>query len=299
MNTQETKKQAVLSNQDDMTSFRYASYNIYFRTPSILKKSPILNMSKYIYLSWLLLFPTGCKERTSSSQSENIKSSATQVKSKEAATTHNHNYTTKTELEHLTVYIPHYSSINLACGTMPDNTDSTIIFCAEAAFTGELLKEFKHSNIAGDHVASGKRYKGYPCKRNTGCFAYYKGKYKFLYKNFSRDLDVAAQNDGMGFSQEMMIHRGKKVQCVRKDSNKNEFRALCELDGRLCIIDSRGRVEYGLFIQSLLERGVTEALYLDMGEGWNYSWWRNSTGTVSYIHNKRIAYTTNWIVFYQ
>ena len=38
MNTQEAKNQAVLSNQGDMTSFRYADHNIRFRTPSILKK---------------------------------------------------------------------------------------------------------------------------------------------------------------------------------------------------------------------------------------------------------------------
>ena len=39
MNAQADKKhQAVLSNQGDMTSFRYADYNIRFRTPSILKK---------------------------------------------------------------------------------------------------------------------------------------------------------------------------------------------------------------------------------------------------------------------
>lgn len=38
MNTQETKTQAVLSNQGSMTSFRYADYNIRFRTPSMLKK---------------------------------------------------------------------------------------------------------------------------------------------------------------------------------------------------------------------------------------------------------------------
>ncbi len=38
MNTREAKNQAVLSNQGNMTSFRYADYNIRFRTPSILKK---------------------------------------------------------------------------------------------------------------------------------------------------------------------------------------------------------------------------------------------------------------------
>ncbi len=38
MNIQEAKNQAVLSNQGDMTSFRYADYNIRFRSPRILKK---------------------------------------------------------------------------------------------------------------------------------------------------------------------------------------------------------------------------------------------------------------------
>ena len=38
MNTQEATTQAILSNQGNMTSFRYAGYNIRFRTPSILKK---------------------------------------------------------------------------------------------------------------------------------------------------------------------------------------------------------------------------------------------------------------------
>ncbi len=38
MNTQKTTTQAVLSNKDNMTSFKYADYNIRFRTPSILKR---------------------------------------------------------------------------------------------------------------------------------------------------------------------------------------------------------------------------------------------------------------------
>ena len=102
----------------------------------------------------------------------------------------------------------------------------------------------------------------------------------------------------MGFGQEMMIHNGTRVQTIRKDSNKNEFRALCELNGRLCIIDSKGVSRFGDFIQNLLGIGVTEALYLDMGPGWNYSWYRDSAGKVHEIHKKRIIYTTNWITFY-
>ena len=210
----------------------------------------------------------------------------------------NQHYTAKEVTENLILYYPDYTNIDLVCGTMPSINDKRVIFCAEAAFTGELLKEFKHSNILGDHVSGGVRYKGSGCKRNTGAFIYYDQHWQFLYKDYSKELDVAAQNGGMGFGQEMMIHNGTRVQTIRKDSNKNEFRALCELNGRLCIIDSKGVSKFGDFIQNLLDIGVTEALYLDMGPGWNYSWYRDSAGKVHEIHKKRIIYTTNWITFY-
>ena len=208
------------------------------------------------------------------------------------------NYTKCEEKSNLIIYTPDYSSVDLVCGTMPNQSDKNVIFCAEAAFTGELLKDFKHSNILGDHVSGGMRYKGTGCKRNTGAFVYYGGKWKFLYKDYSKDLDVAAQNGGMGFGQEMMIHKGKRVQTIRKDVNRNEFRALCELDDKLCIIDSKGVSAFGDFIKALLDEGVTEAIYLDMGPGWNYSWYRDYDGVIHEIHKHRIVYTTNWITFY-
>lgn len=209
------------------------------------------------------------------------------------------NGTSLIEKDNLIIYTPDYSKVDLVCGTMPSMSDGNVILCAEAAFTGELLKEFKHSNILGDHVCGGVRYKGTGCKRNTGAFIYYDGKWKFLYKDYSKDFDVAAQNGGMGFGQEMMIHQGKRVQTIRKDSNKNEFRALCELNSKLCIIDSKGVSAFGDFIQTLLDEGVTEAIYLDMGPGWNYSWYRDNKGLAHEIHNHRIIYTTNWITFYK
>lgn len=199
----------------------------------------------------------------------------------------------------LVLYIPQYKNIDLVCGTMPSVTDSDVIFCAEAAYTGDLLKEFKHSNIAGDHVSSGKRYDGYKCKRNTGAFVYYNGKYKFLYKEYSNELDSAAKYGGMGFAQEMLIHKGELVPCKRPDNNENEFRALCELNNHVCVIDSKGIVQFKTFKDDLLKKGVTEALYLDMGPGWNHSWWRDKEGNSHIIHLKTHEFTTNWITFYR
>lgn len=85
----------------------------------------------------------------------------------------------------LIIYYPQYSNIDLACGQMPQKKDNDVLFCCEAAFTGELLKEFKHSNIAGHHVSGGMFYRGYKCKPNTGGFVFYNNQWKFLLHNYA------------------------------------------------------------------------------------------------------------------
>lgn len=230
---------------------------------------------------------------------EFMKKAAQEAEPEVAEAVESSNYTHREEKDSLLIYTPHYSRMDLVCGTMPALTDTNVIFCAEAAYTAQLLNEFKHSNILGDHVSSGKRYKGSPGKWNTGAFVYYNGQWKFLYQVYGKELDAAARNGGMGFGQECMIHEGKLVPVNRKCSNRNEFRALCELEGKLCVIDSKGVTAYGDFMQALLDAGVTEAIYLDMGPGWNYSWYRDHNGVAQKIHDKKIQYTTNWITFYK
>ena len=197
----------------------------------------------------------------------------------------------------LIIYYPQYSDIDLACGQMPEKTDTNVIFCCEAAFTGQLLKVFQHSNIAGHHVSGGKFYRGYSCKPNTGCFVFFQGQWKFLLHNYADELRIAAENGGMGFGQNMIIYDGVTQPSFRKLQSKFEYRALCECHGKLGVIDSKGVVSYASFIDSLEKIGVTHALYLDMGRGWNHSWYRDNNGKVVEIHPKTHSYTTNWLVF--
>lgn len=197
------------------------------------------------------------------------------------------------------VLYPKYSTIDLVCGTIPSKSDESVILVAEAAFTGELLKEFKHTNVAGDHVSDGVRYKGFKCKRNTGAFVYYNtGTWKFCYQDYSNEMDLAAQNGGCAFAQEMIIHNGKLVKTTRKDTNKNQFRALCDHEGNLCVIESSQLVSFGEFKKALLSFGVSDALYLDMGPGWNHAWYRQDE-TMIELHPKIHDYCTNWITFYK
>ncbi len=199
----------------------------------------------------------------------------------------------------LRIYYPNYSRIDLVCGDIPSKEDDSVIMFAEAAFTGELLDTFRHTNIAGYHVSNGKRYKGFRCKRNNGAFVYYNGKPKFVYRNYSAEFDKAASCVDCGFAQEMIIHNGKKVPHTRKAANTNEFRALCLIDGKVAIADSQGVMKFGDFINDLIKAETTEALYLDMGSGWNYSWYRGDNGNPIEIHPTPTKYATNWITFYR
>lgn len=198
--------------------------------------------------------------------------------------------------EGLTIFYPQYKSIDLVYGASSPEEDKKVIFCCPAAFTGETIPEFKHSNIAGHHVSNGKFEKGYACRHNTGAFVWYNGKWKFALKNYASEIKKAADSSGMAFAQNMIIHNFEEQSLV--SSSSHQYRALCELDGKLCIIQSNQSIAYRTFVDMLKEAKVKHALYLDM-EGWNHSWyrkWKNSEPT--FIHNNRHDYYTNWLTFY-
>ena len=103
----------------------------------------------------------------------------------------------------LVILYPQFSTIDLVCDTMPSKDDASVILVAEAAYTGECLKQFKHSNISGDHVSRGVLYRGYKSRRNTGAFVYYNDAWKFCEQPYRNELDSAAHYGGAGFAQEL------------------------------------------------------------------------------------------------
>jgi hypothetical protein len=199
--------------------------------------------------------------------------------------------------EGLTIYYPQYKSIDLVCGPVSQENDQKAIFSCPAAFTGETILEFKHTNIAGHHVSKGKFHRGYACRHNTGCFVWYNGKWKFLLKDYASELKKAVGTSGMGVAQNMIIHNFIEQPHFR--NNSFQYRALCELDGQLCIIQSNKSVIYKDFVNMLMKTGVKHALYLDMG-GWNHSWYRKwETSKPTHIKNNPHKYYTNWLTFYK
>lgn len=207
----------------------------------------------------------------------------------------------KTEYGDLICLKPDMSrlKIDMVCGEIPSVENDSIILAFAGAFTGTDFYK-GHSNVAGDHIEGGKRYKGYRCKRNTGAFTWSaKSGPQFFYKDYSSELDRAAQEGGMGFAQEMMIHNAAKVPTTRPAGNKNVFRALClDADGTLALYESQGIVTFGNFIDALLTQGAKEALYTDMGQGWNYCFYRNNNAETSpkYLHTQSLPYASNFII---
>ncbi len=187
--------------------------------------------------------------------------------------------------------------ISMVDSVIPSETDSTIGLCVEAAFTGELLKEFKTTNIGGDYVIDGVFHKGYKCKANTG-FLYADKKIYTISSSQHCDewIAKAQENGGTLFQQILMVQNGKNVYkgTPIKQATPNIYRSACILnDGSFAVIQSTKALPLNDFINSLIEMGVSDALYLDMGRGWNYG--ENTESPAIKLFDYKSTYQTNWL----
>lgn len=190
-------------------------------------------------------------------------------------------------------------TMDMICGEIPSADNDSIVLAFAGAFTGSTSGK-GHINIAGNHVSGGKIYRGYRCKRNTGAFTWSPTSGpNFFFDEYQSAMIKSSKEGGMGFAQEMMIHNGKAMNTVRKLGNKNVFRALClDSKGQLALYESQGIVTFGNFIDALLSQGVKEALYTDMGQGWNYCFYRLNADESSpkYLHDQPLPYASNFVV---
>ena len=70
-----------------------------------------------------------------------------------------------------------------------------------------------------------------------------------------------------------------------------------DADGKPALYESQGSVTFGNFIEALLSRGVKEALYTDMGQGWNYCFYRtnNAVRAPRYLHRQPLSCASNFV----
>ena len=203
----------------------------------------------------------------------------------------------------LIVYYPHFKRIDLVCGMQPSEDDTTIIYCAAAAFTAHILNSFRHDNIRGSHVCDGKAYyddEEWAKGKTIGYFTYFNGKW-YIGKDFS--LEDVAQRGGMAFTQWWIVKSCEVVKPYHRKppSEQNVYRSLCQKGDTLCIVQSNVIQRYDDYMASLKAFGVDNALYLDMVPVWNYSFWRDGNDSLHHFATKPAKesdHRTNWIVFY-
>lgn len=207
------------------------------------------------------------------------------------------NYVYVTDDTDCVIYYPNYKTLDLVYGAQVPQGDD-MLYCCAGAFTAECLDTFCHENIRCNHVSDGKLYEGSDEPICSGVFTFYDGRGYFDTVN-SGALERAAECNGMGFCQ-ILIIKDKQVVCADSVSRKFRrpyvFRALCEKEGKLCIVESKEKVNFSDFVKILSAQHVTSAIYLDMG-AWSHACYRDNFGTVVETNSNPIRFASNWLVF--
>lgn len=204
--------------------------------------------------------------------------------------------TTIYKTDSLYIFFPQYSQIDLECGQRPKRSDKSITWCSGAAFQHEIQLGFSDLNVEGHHASHGKFTESPYAKDTFGAVVFYDGGFRFEFDQPKEAIQEAADHGGSGFMQFRIIRDGKLANGFNMPRVRS-YRVLAELNGSLCIIDSIEMMHFGDFLAKLEELHVENAVYMDMGAGWNYSWYRKPAGSVKTLFGLMVPWSHNWVVF--
>lgn len=196
----------------------------------------------------------------------------------------------------LYVIFPEYTEIELVTKDRPSKSDASITWCSGAAFQHTVSLGFSEEDVEGDHAMKGTLYES-PYNRDAFvAFTFADGKYAFNFENTSEAMKKAAAAGGSGFMQFGLIRDGRSVMNFDRPRARS-YRTLAELNGNICIIDSVKMMHFTDFMEELQKLGVTNAIYMDMGAGWNYSWLRQASGKTLQLFGFPVPWSHNWVIF--
>ena len=156
-----------------------------------------------------------------------------------------------------------------------DTSDNDILFAALAADLGrdkgKIIGAFVHD---GEPLSWGLSKKGY-------C-AIFDNEITFGVADNSPLFEQATEEGGSFFRQYPSVDNGLMV--ANNPPNLSYRRALCALNGKVCIIVSTNRVLMNDFSATLVKLGVKNAIFL-VGSTED-GWYRNEDGTISRLGKK-------------
>lgn len=196
------------------------------------------------------------------------------------------------------VFFPKYTHVDLEYGVRPKKSDKSITWCSGAAFQHDIQLGFSDDNIEGYHASKGVYSDSQYVKEGYGSVVFYDGDFEFEFDDPEAAIKNAADHGGSGFMQYRILKDGELVNDFSMPRVRS-YRVIAELGGNLCVIDSIEMMHFDDFISKLKELNVTNALYMDMGAGWNYSWYRKLNGNVRTLFGLKVPWSHNWVVFRQ
>ena len=198
--------------------------------------------------------------------------------------------------DNLYIIFPQYKKVDFAYKDLPSmKENSNLTYFASAAFFRNYDLDFRHESLVGDHAKNGEYFKGAP-EVGLSAFTFYNNEPHFVLENPDDAIKLAAEKGGSGFEQFMSVY-DYKDQNIQAEKFRN-YRVLSKINDRVCMIESVNPTYYEEFIQSLLDIGVKDALYLDMGAKSSYSQYRDNNGnSVNLFGPLPGLFIHSWVVF--
>ena len=190
----------------------------------------------------------------------------------------------------LNIFTPEYNNITLELqSSVPDDKDITFTCCG--AFTKEM--SLTSHEVVGNYFSNGNAHLE---NCNYDSFIFTNGKYYFVK---GKSLRFQTMKYGMGFQQLLIIYDYKRThKTITRSSKKLHYRALCEYNHKLSIIEAEKPMTFADYASRLLQLKVRYAMYLDTDYGWQDAWYRDAKGNKKWLHKSLIfPFRSNFITF--
>lgn len=179
----------------------------------------------------------------------------------------------------------------------PSKTDTNVLLCIPAAFTAQ------DGGLCGLYASRGDVHNdNWVDRKIGGALKMDGGKGKIFDTNSGANLDSAfaakLKADKSSFFQQFQVIKDGHAESFK---DKSHFQRRCIStfpDGSAAVIESLDDITFNEFGEDLVEFGVQDAVYTDMGP-WSEGWYRDGrTGKIITIGESRMLTSkqTNWFV---